>query len=288
MICMPRLSVLSSAVLFLLFVGLVPVSGADTPIDLIAQADFVYMTRHIEEDMTQAIALFEAVIPDLDTLSPETQAYVLNRLSQLCYEATTFSEGNTPEDRELFERGKAYGLQSLRLNAQFAEAESRDFSEAVAYAEDAVALLWTADNWGKLCGMNPIEGLLHQGKVMTLFARGLEIDPTYWGGSSSNALGSLLIMSPSTLGGDKEAGLSLVESAVAIDPSYLPNHVVIAEYWGFTYNFFGQMTGIRDADLVERELTLVLDAGIGDWPFWNREAKKNAALLLETLQEMSP
>ncbi|MBE0634780.1 hypothetical protein IH601_02115, partial [Candidatus Bipolaricaulota bacterium] len=59
-------------------------------------------------------------------------------------------------------------------------------------------------------------------------------------------------------------------------------------YWGFTYNFFGQMTGIRDADLVERELTLVLDASIGDWPFWNREAKKNAAHLLETLQEMSP
>lgn len=286
MVCRSRWFALSFVIVFILLIGLIPVVGADTPIDRITKADLVYMTRHLEEDMAQAIALYKAVLPDLDTLSVGNQAYVLNRLSQLCYEAAEFSEGDTPEDRTLYEEGKAYGLQSLRMNPQFAEAEARDFGEAVSYATDAGALLWTGDNWGKLCGMNPIEGLLQSGKVRSLFARSLDVDPCFWGGSSSNALGSFLIMTPSAMGGDKEAGLALVESAIEIDPSYLPNQVVLAEYWGFTYNFLGQMTDIRDAELIESQLNRVLDADIGDWPFWNRLAKDNAQVLLGKLEEM--
>ena len=283
---LPRSFALSVSVFFLLFISFVPAVAADTPIDRIAQADFAYMTRHIEEDMTQAIALFEAVLPDLDSLSVETQAYVLNRLSQLYYESTMFVDGNTPEDAAFFEKGKAYGFQSLRLNPQFAEAEDRDFDEAVSYVTDAGALHWTASNWGKLCGMNPIVGLLQQGGVLALFSRCVEVDPEYWGGSASSSLGSLLIMSPSTLGGDKEAGLALVEESITLDPSYLSNRVVLAEYWGFTYNFLGQLTGIRDAELIEQQLTIVLAAEIGDWLFWNPEAKKLAKKLLTQLQEM--
>lgn len=287
MICLPRSFVVSSAVLFFLFAGLVPVAGADTPIDLIAQADFAYMTRHVEGDMAQAIALFEAVLPNMDTLSVENQAYVLNRLSQLYYETTLFSEGDTSEDGALFEKGKMYGLQSLRLNTEFANAEEQGFNDAVVYATDAAALHWTASNWGKLCGMNPIQGLLQQDSVLALFSRCVEVDPEYWGGSSSSSLGSLLIMSPSTLGGDKDAGLALVENSITIDPSYLSNRVVLAEYWGFTYNFFGQLTGVRDAELIKRELTLVLDADDGDWTFWNPQARALAARLLRQLEEMT-
>jgi TRAP transporter T-component len=287
MIRVSRLSVLYSAVLILLFASLMPVTGAESPMDLIVQADFLYMTRYVEEDMTQAIALFEAVVPDLDTLSMNSQSYVLNRLSQLYYEVTMFSEGDTSQDGELFEKGKAYGLQSLRLNQQFAEIENQDFDQAVSYATDAAALHWAASNWGKLCGINPILGLLQQDSVLTLFSRCVEVDPDYWGGSSSSSLGSLLIMSPSTLGGDKDAGLALVEDSITIDPTYLSNRVVLAEYWGFTYNFLGQLTGVRDAELIERELTIVLDADVGDWFFWNLQAKALAAKLLAQLEEVT-
>lgn len=287
MIRVSRLSLLSSVVFILLFASLASVAGAESPMDLIVQADFFYMTRQVEEDMTQAIALFEAVIPDLDTLSMNSQSYVLNRLSQLYYEATMFSEGDTSDDGELFEKGKAYGLQSLRLNQQFAEIENQDFNQAVSYATDAAALHWTASNWGKLCGMNPIQGLLQQDSVLALFSRCVEVDREYWGGSSSSSLGSLLIMSPSALGGDKEAGLALVEDSITLDPSYLSNRVILAEYWGFTYNFLGQLTGVRDAELIERELAIVLDAEVGDWFFWNLQAKKLAAKLLAQLQEMT-
>ncbi|MFC2105509.1 hypothetical protein ACFLS0_02015 [Candidatus Bipolaricaulota bacterium] len=62
--------------------------------------------------------------------------------------------------------------------------------------------------------------------------------------------------------------------------------MVLAEYWGFNYYFLGQLTGIRDPELIEQELALVLDADIGDWPFWNRQAKKEAEVLLEQLRNM--
>ncbi len=280
-------SVLCLSIVLVLFSGFTTGFGEDSPIELIAQADLAYMTRHLQESMTQAIDLFETVLPSLDTLSDGTQAYVLNRLAQLCCEATEFSEVDTPEDGALFEKGKAYGLQSLRLNPEFAGAEDDSFDKAVSYATDAAALHWTASNWGKLCGMNPLVGLMQQDKVLALFSRNVEVNPVYWGGSASSSLGSLLIMSPSALGGDKEAGLALVEESILIDPSYLSNRVILAEYWGFTYNSFGQMTGIRDAELIERELAIVLDADIGDWPFWNRQAKELAERLLVQLRDMT-
>ena len=285
MIRMSRSSMLCFATILVLLAGFV--TAFSTPAELIAQADLAYKTRHLEESMAQARALYEAVLPDLETLSVQSQGYVLNRLCQLYYEATMFSEGDTSEDGVLYERGKAYGFQSLRLDPDFAANESGGLEHAVSYVTDAAALHWTASNWGKLCGMNPIVGLMQQGNVLALFSRAVEVDPEYWGGSSSSSLGSLLIMSPSALGGDKESGLTLVEDSIALDPSYLSNRVVLAEYWGFTYGYFGQLTGIRDAELIERELAIVLEADVEDWPFWNRQAQDLAEILLARLSDMT-
>lgn len=275
------------AIILLLLAGFSPVLADETPADLIAQADVAYATRHIEESMRQAIDLLEAVVPNLGTLPVQSQADVLNRLSQLYYELPTFSEGgDTPEDGLLYEKGKAYGLQSLRLDPQFVEAETRSFEDAVSLSTNVAALHWTASNWGKISGMNPIQGLLYQNKILALFSRAVEVDPEYWGASASASLGSLLIMSPSAMGGDKEAGLALVESAVALAPDYLSNHLILAEYWGFTYGYFGQLTGIRDAELIEREVAYVLDAETDAWPFWNAHARRQALFLLAQLYDM--
>lgn len=282
---MPRSSVLH--LILVILAGFITVQGADSPADLIAQADMVYMSRTLEVSLSQAIALYEGVLPNLNTLPVQSQAHVLNRLSQLCYEATMFSEGDTSVDGTLFEKGKSYGLQSLRLNTQYAEAENRNFDEALSYVTDAAALHWTASNWGKLCGMNPIVGLMQQGGVLALFSQCVQVNPKYWGGSASSSLGSLLIMSPSALGGDREAGLALVENSITLDPSYLSNRMVLAEYWGFTYSFFGQLTGVRDAKLIERELAIVLESTDNTWPFWNNEAKKLAETLLARLRDLT-
>ncbi|MFC2078458.1 TRAP transporter TatT component family protein [Candidatus Bipolaricaulota bacterium] len=282
----PRSFMQHLAVVLIVLVGFVTAMGEDSPTDLIALAETAYATRHIEESMIEAISLLEAILPVLDTLPVQSQTYVLNLLSQLCYEVTTFTEGDTPEDGEWFERGKAYGLRSLRLDPVFVEAETRSFGEAVSVATDTAALHWTASNWGKIGGMNPIQGLLYQGKILDLFSRTVEVDPEYWGASASASLGSLLIMSPSAMGGDKETGLALVEDSIALAPTYLSNHLILAEYWGFTYGYFGQLTGIRDAELIEREVAFVLESDTEDWPFWNLEAKRLAAVLLDRLHDM--
>ncbi len=281
-----RLIVLVPVSILILCAGFVRVQAEGTPMDLIVQADLAFMTRYVPEDMNQAMSLYEAVLPDLDTLPVVMQAYVLNRLSQLCYEMTTFSAGDTPEDEALFEKGKAYGLQSLRLNAQFAAQEEDNFKNALSCVTDAAALHWTASNWGKVLGMNPLHGLIQQGSVLALFSRSIDVDPRYWGASASSSLGSLLVMLPGPLGGDDEAGLALIRSSIASDASYLSNRVILAQYWGFTYGYLGNLTGIRDADLIERELGIVLDADIGDWPFWNRNAKRLAQELLDQLHAM--
>ena len=259
--------------------------GAATPAELIAQADLAYTTRYLEESMTEAIALYEGVLPDLESLSEWTQAYVLNRLSQLCYEAALFADGHTPEDEELYTKGKEYAFRSLRMNEAFAEHEAESLEAALPYATDPAALHWAASNWGMICGIHPIQGLMQQGSVNAMYARCLEIEPGFWGGSAASSLGSLLIMTPGPMGGDDERGFELVEESVESNPDYLSNRIILAEYWGFTYNMFGALTGVRDAELIERETALILESEVGDWPFWNRRAKIDAERLLSLLND---
>ena len=42
---------------------------------------------------------------------------------------------------------------------------------------------------------------------------------------------------------------------------------------------------IRLSRLVLLSSAIVLDASIGDWPFWNRQAKRKAEALLEQLRD---
>ena len=255
-----------------------------------ACAETAFSGRYASERMRAAIDLYEVLLSTLEPSGTEIgqQAFILDRLAQLCYETTTFSPGNTKEDRVWFERGKLYGLQSLRLNPDFEALEEEDFVEAVASVTDASALLWTANNWGGLCGMNPIEGLLQSGNVRALYERCLAVDETYWGASAHNALGAMLIVTPSALGGDADAGVAHLEAALALAPTYLINRVVRAQYLGFAYDLFGQICGVRDAAFIERELEAVLDASVDEWPFWNREAMNEAEALLQTLTEWTP
>ena len=277
---MKRFTVSAYVFVFLLSASalLVVASGADSLSALLAQGDAAFAERFSEGRMKEAISFYEEALP---TLPVQSEGFVLGRLSQCYYELTTFSPGNTPGDRPLFEKGKEYGLRSLRLNHDFARLGNDDFKEAVSYVTDPAALLWTANNWGALFSYDPLLGMIDVGKVKALYERGIEIAEDYWGGSFHNALGAMLVTLPSFLGGSVEEGRSHLERAIEISPDYLENHVVYAQYWGFTYDLFGKVSGIRDPDLIERELDFVLSAQIGDWPFWNREAKKEAEALLK-------
>jgi len=261
--------------------------GTESVADTVAQADAAFRSRDVLEDMNRTLALYEAALPRLETLPVQSQAHVLNRLSQLCYEATMFTEGNTPEDKALFIKGKDYAFQSLRLNEEFARNEPYGLAACLQHATDPAATHWAANNWGMILEMNPVQGLMEQGSVLALFERTIELDRNFWGGSSASALGSLLIMVPGIMGGNTQRGLALVEESIEMDPTYLHNRIILAEYWGFTYNMFGSLTGVRDAEMIEREMEFILEADVGDWPFWNRQAKSEAQRLLTQLHEMS-
>ena len=250
------------------------------------RAEEAFAERYAEETMCSAIEQYEDLLAWVDLSDFERQAYVLNRLAQLCYEVTTFSHGDTEEDQVWFERGMAFGLRSLRLNMNFTRLEDGAFAEAVACVTDPAALLWTANNWGGLCGTNPIEGLLQSGKVRMLYERCVTVEESYWGASAHNALGAMQMVSPQALGGDPQAAAQHLEAAISLAPDYLINRVVRAQYMGFSYDFFGRVSGVCNAGFIEQELEAVLDAEIGAWPFWNREAKKEAEALLVKLSEM--
>ena len=61
------------------------------------------------------------------------------------------------------------------------------------------------------------------------------------------------------------------EWAIQIDPTYLDNYVAYAKEYAVR---------AKDRALFESLLRHVLDAPIGNWPFWNRMAKDRAAELL--------
>lgn len=261
--------------------------GMESVADRIAHADAVYLSRYLPANMDETITLYESVLPSLDTLPVQSQAHILDRLSQLCYEATMLTEGNTPEDEALFIKGKDYAFQSLRLNEEFVTHNRNGLRAALQYATDPAATYWAASNWGMILKMNPMKGLMEQGSVIDLFERTIELDRDFFGGGAASSLGSLLVMVPSMMGGDDKRGLALIQESIEMDPTYLRNRVILAEYWGFTYNMFGKLTGVRDAELIEKETAIVLSTDIGDWPFWNRQAKAEAKRLLAQLHEMT-
>lgn len=252
--------------------------------DLPAGGDFRAALKEYEPWLKAAIDYYEQAWQFRAALSVQSQAHVANRLAQLKYELTTYLDKKRDQEEidELLREGKTFGFESLKLNPGFDEER---FVETLKYVKDVAALLWTADCWGAWLGYHPLEGFVNISKVKAIYERAVELDETYWGASSHNALGALLITTPGFLGGNVEEGKGHLERAIELAPDYLINHTVYAEYWGFTYDMFGNKSGLRDQGLIERELNLVLQAPIGDsWPFWNREAKREAEILLEELE----
>lgn len=240
--------------------------------------------------LERAITLYEKAWKLRDQLDNQSQAHIANRLAQLNYELTFYLNPKTQQEQIelLLRQGKEYGLKSLRLNLWFKSWEGDDIKKALSFVNDVEALLWTAHCWGAWLQYHPMQGMVNIRKVKAMYERAIEIDESYWSGSAHNALGALLIITPDFLGGNDKKGKKHLQKALTIAPDYLINHTVYAEYWGFTYNIFGNKAGIRDRKLIKRELNFVLQAPVGKkHPFWNRQAKKNAKFLLAELARLS-
>lgn len=267
--------------------GASPTAESDDAQALIDDAEALAPERYQLDVMEQMVDLYEQVLSQLDSLERNRQAFVLNRLSQLHYEQAILREGMHPQDRDELDAARRFGFRSLRLNADFETWEHQDFPKALSFIDDPQALLWAGDAWGQIFQLNPLEGLTNIGSLAAMYRRCLEIDEQIHGVGCHRSLGALLVTTPGWLGGNTDVGTDHLERAIEVAPDYLQNHMVYAEYWGFSYDGFGNKNGIRDRALIEEQLRVVEGAPIGDWPFWNRIAKREVTRLRDELQRFT-
>lgn len=202
-------------------------------------------------------------------------------LAQLWYERAAL----VPEaDKEpALRRAADYGFQALGLPGLDAgvKASEAELRAILKRTTDPAAILWTAHSWGLLLGrMNPFTAFLSLGKIRAMYERVLELDPAYHGGWGPQAYGALLanLSDYGILFGVKLADAKFYfEWAILLDPTFLENHVAYA--WEYARR-------AKDRALFESLLRHVLDAPIGDWPFWNRHAKKKAAEYLGNIERL--
>lgn len=271
----------------LVLVGADPIAQSDDPETLIDDAEALAPQRYQPDVMEQMVDLYEQILSQLDSLERNRQEFVLNRLSQLHYERAILRDGMHPQDRDALDTAREFGFRSLRLNADFETWEDRDFPKALSFIDDPRALLWAGDAWGQIFQLNPLEGLTNVGSLAAMYRRCLKIDEDVHGAGCHRSLGALLVATPGWLGGNADAGTDHLERAIEAAPDYLQNRMVYAEYWGFSYDGFGNKNGIRDRALIEEQLRVVEGAPVGDWPFWNRIAKREVARLRDELQRFA-
>jgi len=245
---------------------------------LIAEAEALFSVRYELTNLEAAIRLYEQALAQ----DPGNRAY-LTRLAQFWYEWAVLVP---PEEEEPGLRKAAdFGFQALGLSGLAAAQGMSDaaFRQLLAAATDAAPILWAAHGWGQLLGtMNPFAAFGRLPKIRAMYARVIELDPGYHGGSGPQAYGALLanLSDWGILFGVRLADAkAFFEWAIALDPSYLENHVAYAREYAVR---------AKDRRLFEDLLQRVLDAPIGDWPFWNRYAKDMAAEYLAEIHRYFP
>lgn len=240
------------------------------PGELVRQAEALAADRYELLVLEQMIALYEAARQEAPN-DPE----ILVRLAQLWYEWGALKpEG---EEDEGWRKAADYAFQALGLSGLDGalRLSNEDFSKFLEGCRDGRALLWAGHGWGQLLGeMNPFSAFFALPKIRAIYERAMELAPDYMGGSAFQAYGALLanLSDYGLLFGVK---LSQAEpyfkKAIEIDPEYLDNYVAYAKEYAVR---------AKDHELFESLLRHVLEAPVGNWPFWNRFAKDRAGKLL--------
>ncbi|MGQ9699759.1 MAG: TRAP transporter TatT component family protein [Candidatus Bipolaricaulaceae bacterium] len=241
------------------------VAWAD-PGELVRRAEGLYAERYQLPALERMIELYEAARAE----APQDQE-ILIRLAQLWYEWAVLK----PEEEEDpgWQRAADYAFQALGLSGldEALKLSNAEFQELLARCSDGRALLWAGHGWGQLLGkMNPFSAFFALPKIRAVYERAMELDPAYMGGSAPQAYGALLanLSQYGILFGAKLSEAKLYfEWAIALDPTYLENYVAYAKEYAVR---------AKDRALFESLLQHVLEAPIGNWPFWNRHAKEAA------------
>ncbi|MCS7239986.1 MAG: TRAP transporter TatT component family protein [Candidatus Bipolaricaulota bacterium] len=245
------------------------------PSELVRQAESLYAECYQLPVLERMIELYEQARQE----APQDRE-ILVRLAQLWYEWAVLKPA---EEEELGWRKTAdYAFQALGLSGldEALKLSNEAFQEFVRGSTDGRALLWAGHGWGQLLSnMNPFSAFFALPKIRIIYERSMELAPDYMGGSAYQAYATLLanLSDYGILFGVKlSQAKTYFEKAIETDPTYLENYVAYAKEYAVRAN---------DRALFESLLRHVLEAPIGNWPFWNRHAKEKAAEYLANIEK---
>jgi hypothetical protein len=218
----------------------------------------------------------------------------LNKLSQCYYTLGDVFLRNQEGAATAFEKGRLWGIKSLRMNPEFAQEEIRHgFIAAVNQETDEAALYWTYANWARKDDFDKLGAIVRNDppKLLALADRALAVDPTYvaygpyralaafWGGLPPLPLYKFGQNLPRTLSYicaviDEPGYCSAcADCPIDSDPNaYFENRLIFAQY------YLMEKSAWNDA---ARVLRSILDDPIGDtYPLYNAYDQEIAKDLL--------
>ncbi len=196
--------------------------------------------------------------------------------------AALFSEEDRDKARQLYSKGKEYGLRALSKRREFKEVLFKSLNQFEPCLEDfgkkdVPALFWTASCWGSWISLSTdsVEALAEVPKVVCIMHRVLDLDESFYYGGPHLFLAVYHASKPKAYGGSPEKARSHFEKAFALGQGkFLMAHVLYAKY-------YARQT--FDRELFVSTLEKVLDSPADSVPeltLLNTVAKQQAKRLL--------
>ncbi len=198
-------------------------------------------------------ASFDAMSEDAYTALqiPVEQKSLVDKLSQAYYTLGDVFLHNADGARTAFEKGRLWGLKSLRMNPTFAQIErsSKSFIDAVKQETDVAALYWTYGNWARKDEFDILGAVFRNDppKLLALIERALELQPSYINYGAYRSLAAYYGSLPAMFGQDLPRALSYVCPVLIDEPQYcaacvtcpvdpdaneyLENRLIFAQYY---------------------------------------------------------
>jgi tetratricopeptide (TPR) repeat protein len=203
------------------------------------------------------------------------------------YFGYTFSfveDVNKPRASALYLKAREYALRVLRKNRPFYEQEP-DLKNVLAKCDkqDVPALYWTASSWLAWIGLNfgSPEALMDLPKVEAMLQRVIELDETYYYGTTHSMLGSLYAAPPKAMGGNPEKAKRHFQRAFELSKSKL---LVVQLMYAKFY-----AVQIQDKALFVKTLSEIIATPVDSFPernLANEVAKRKAKDLLEKVDTL--
>ncbi|MBI1805293.1 MAG: hypothetical protein HY033_07340 [Ignavibacteriae bacterium] len=241
-----------------------------------------------DKSIASNLKLLETVIRK----DPDNKEYLL--LASRGYSSYALGFAEDAEDnsldraRELYLRGKDYGLRILNRNEKFRNALGKSPEElrtalASFSTDDVPAIFWTAIGWGSYVNVSLTDpsALADLPKIETMMRFVLDKDPTYFYGGPHFFLGTLYGARPKMFGGDSDSSRKHFEECFRIsDGKFLMAYIFYAKTYAVQ---------TQDRELFESCLTRVDTTSLDVLPkarLSNAIAKKKARLLRQQIDQL--